>query len=127
MYDMFYGEEILDVFAYGKDEFDFTPNLLGFGVSIGETGYAVMKFSGGDLFLSTEGITIEKPIRNEVHQLPTGKFHNDMVGQVLSYIRKKDDEYILQLVDCKPITCYFEKDTGYCDRNYFSIDVFGYE
>ena len=70
---------------------------------------------------------MEKPIRDEVHQLPTGKFHNDMVGQVLSYIRKKDDEYIIQLVDCKPITCYFEKDTGYCDRNYFSIDVFGYE
>lgn len=39
MFDQLYNSDIVNVVAYGVDEFDYTPNLLGFGTSIGETGY----------------------------------------------------------------------------------------
>lgn len=47
MFDHLYNSEIVDIVAYGVDEFDYTPNLLGFGTSVGETGYLEMKFSRG--------------------------------------------------------------------------------
>lgn len=127
MFEKFYGMKILDTFAYGIDEFDFTPNLVGFGTSVGETGYAVLKFENGVIYLSTDGITTEKPVRENVHELQTGDFRRDMVGKTLLAITREDrDEsklsFTMQLEDCYPIECYLEETDGHCDRNYFSLE-----
>lgn len=131
MFDQFYGMEILSVSAYGVDEFDFTPNPLGFGASIGQTGYAVFEFQNGNLYFSTDGLTTELPSRKNVHALSAENLHRDLVGAVVVSIQKRAEKdlisYEIQLSGYPTISCYFENSDGCCDRNYFSIDVFGYE
>lgn len=124
MFDRFYGMKIVDATAYGVDDYDFTPNLLGFGTSVGETGYMEIVFPQGKLFFSTDGISETVPIRPNTHMLPTEKFREYIVGLKLNSIENVDGEYTFLLEGCKPITCYLEKNDGHCDRDYFSIDVF---
>ncbi len=128
MFEKFYGMKVLDVSAYGVDEFDFTCNLLGFGASIGETGYALLQFQNGNLYFSTDGITTEKPHRDGVHALVVGNFCRDIVGKTLLAIQNEVDQpkttFTLTFRDCKPIVCYFSEEKGFCDRNYYSIDIF---
>ena len=123
MFDYLYNSEIVDIIAYGINEFDYTPNLLGFGTSIGETGYLEMVFSRGTLFFSTDGITEIKPVRNGVHQIPADGMRAGLIGRRLKYIEEDRGEYSICLYDCKPIVCYLEKNDGHCDRDYFSIDL----
>ena len=124
MFDRFYGSEIVDIAAYGIDEYDFTQNLLGFGTSVGETGYLEVVFPHGKLFFSTDGISETIPERPNAHMLPADSTRKDLVGRKLKSVEKTDDEYILRLEGCKPVVCYPEKNEGLCDRDYFSIDVF---
>ena len=123
MFDYLYNSEIVDIAAYGVDEFDYTPNILGFGTSIGETGYLKMVFSRGVLFFSTDGITETMPVRKNVHQIPADGIHTDLIGRKVKCIEEGSGKYRISLYDCKPIVCYLEKNDGYCDRDYFSIDV----
>ena len=123
MFDYLYNSEIVDVVAYGVDEFDYTPNLIGFGTSIGETGYMEMRFSRGTLFFSTDGITETMPVRKNVHQIPTDSMRADVIGRRLKCVEEGNGESRISLYDCKPIVCYLEKNDGHCDRDYFSIDV----
>jgi len=39
--EQFYGKMLTEIKAYGTDRFDFTPNLLGVDISVGQFGYAV--------------------------------------------------------------------------------------
>ena len=124
MFDRFSGMKIVDIVAYGVDDYDFTPNLLGFGTSVGETGYMEIVFPQGKLFFSTAGISETAPIRPNIHKLSTEKFREYVVGLKLKSIENTDGEYTVLLEDCKPITCYLDKNDGHCDRDYFCIDVF---
>lgn len=124
MFDRFYGMEIVDIVAYGVDDYDFTPNILGFGTSVGETGYMEIAFPNGKLFFSTAGITETPPIRPNTHVLSTESLQGYLTGFKLKRIEKTDDEYTILLEGCKPISCYLKKNEGCCDRDYLSIDVF---
>ena len=123
MFDHLYNSEIVDIVAYGVDEFDYTPNILGFGTSVGETGYLEMVFSRGTLFFSTEGIKETMPVRKNVHRIPADAMRADLIGRKLRCIEEDNGEYSIFLYDCNPIVCYLDKNDGHCDRNYFSIDV----
>ena len=88
MFDYLYNSEIVDVVAYGVDEFDYTPNLIGFGTSIGETGYMEMRFSRGTLFFSTDGITETMPVINYYRDLGVLYEVNEVnIDEVTSKIR----------------------------------------
>ena len=123
MFDYLYNSDIVDVVAYGVDDVDYTPNILGFGTSIGETGYLKMIFSRGALFFSTDGITEGAPVRHNVHPLSADDMRDELIGRKLERIEEDNGQYRVYLYGCNPITCYLEKDDGLAGRDYFSIDA----
>ena len=123
LFENFQDAEIIDIVASGADKYDFTPNLLGFGLSVGESGYMEMVFSCGSLYFSTDGIGSEKPFRPKAHKLSIDVPGTCLVGQKVERITKEGDEYTLLLYGCYPIVCSLHKNEGYCDRDYFAVDV----
>ena len=123
MFENFHNARVIDIVAYGADDYDYTPNILGFGISIGETGYMEIIFSCGSLFFSTNGITTEPPVRSNAHRLAIDASCAGLIGEELEYISKDKDGYTLKLYGCHPIACYLDKNDGSCDRDYFSLDA----
>lgn len=124
MFENFQDTEIIDIAAFGADEYDYSPNLLGFGLSVGETGYMEMVYPCGSLYFSTDGIGTEKPFRPMARRLSIDALDTCLIGQKVECITKEGGEYTIQLYGCYPIICSLEKNEGHCDRDYFSLDVF---
>lgn len=123
--EQFCGHKIIDVRAYGTDEYDFTCNLCGFGFSVGEYGFAEFIFDNGVLYFSVEGLGCEKPQRENVQELSADIPRSDMAGLVLEKIeyREEDQETVLYFQESKPICCRFEPNEGYCDRDYLDVEI----
>ena len=124
MFENFRNARIIDVVAYGADDYDYTRYICGLGTDIGATGYMKIIFSCGSLFFSTDGIDVEPPLRSNAHRLAIDDaFRTSLIGQKLEYISKDEDAYIFQLYGCYPIICSMDMRAEFEDRDYFSISV----
>lgn len=121
-FEQFYNKKILSLEAFGKDEFDFTSWSCYFDV--GETGYAVLSFDNGKIYISTDGLTSSLPNRPSVKGLPMDKsVAETWVGKVLESIEQKAGNWYIKLKDCHTICCRYEENDGHCDRDYMCVEL----
>ncbi|MBQ8585322.1 MAG: hypothetical protein IJ452_03440 [Butyricicoccus sp.] len=124
----FYGKTVTAVYAYGMDEFDFTPDTLGSGVfDVGATGYAVLEFGSERLYISTDGLTTEKPDRPHAKPLPVHPAVTDsFLGATLETVSEDTlrGHLTIRFVGFLDITASFCPHEGMCDRDYYCLDLF---
>ena len=119
-FERFYNKKILSIEAFGKDEFDFTP--CGCFFDVGETGYAVLSFENGQIYISTDGLTNFLPDRPSANVLPIEKEVTETWNdKVLGSIELKDGIWYIKLKDCRMICCRYEENDGQCDRDYMCV------
>ena len=117
------GKAVTCVRAFGVDEFDFTHNIVGCDFSVGEFGYAVFEFEEHCLFISVDGLTIEKPRKENVHELPVhSTIIETFVGAVLESIDYDNEKYNIKFVGYDTLSGYFEPNDGMTDRAYFELE-----
>ncbi len=121
-FEQFYNKKILSIEAFGEDEFDFPTCDWCFDV--GETGYAVLFFENGQIYISTDGLTNSLPNRPSATFLPIGKEVTETwSGKVLESIEQKAGNWYIKLKGCRTICCRYEENDGHCDRDYMIVDL----
>lgn len=119
----FIGKAIADIKAYGIDEFDFTPNILGFDFSVGQFGYAVLEFGKSNIYISVDGLSTAVPPRSDIIELQVSEqIRNCFVGAILESIEYDGKEYWIQFEGFDTLHGYYSPNEGYADRSYFELD-----
>lgn len=118
-----YGKAVTGLKAYGTDEFDFTPNLLGAGFSVGQFGCVVFEFGNDCFYISIDGISsIVPPKKNiTVLNIPE-RIQNLFLGAVLQSISFDGKQYYIQFDGFELLRGYYEPNEGYTDRSYFELE-----
>lgn len=118
-----YGKTVTNIKAYGTDEFDFTPNLLGYDFSIGQFGYVVFEFGDEYLYISIDGISSIIPIKMNIAELDIpDRIKDEFLGAVLQSISFDGEQYYIQFKGLALLRGYYEPNEGYTDRSYFELE-----
>lgn len=118
----FYGKTITKMQAYGIDEFDFTPNILGVDFSVGQYGYVVLEFEDSNLYISIDGLSTVVPARKNIKEIPfKDAVRNCFVGAVLESIEYDGESYQIQFRDFDVLCGRYVPNEGYADRSYFEL------
>lgn len=119
----FYEKTVTDITAYGVDEFDFTPNLLGIDFSVGQFGYTVFTFGESNLYISTDGLSDDVPLRNSIYELPVDERVRDyFVGAVLESVEYDGEHYWIQFKGFDLLRGRYVLKDGHTDRTYFELE-----
>ena len=119
----FVGKAITNIKAYGMDEFDFTPNLLGADFSVGQFGYAVFEFGDSVIYISVDGLSTVIPPRNHIKELPIiERVRNYFIGAVLTSIEFDGQTYWIQFDGFEILRGYYSPNDGHTDRSYFELE-----
>lgn len=123
-FDKYLGKPLNSIEAFGVDEFDFTPDILGSAsFSVGEFGYTVFHFGNEPLFLSTDGLTDKRPQRAGVDSLKIPPSVLEvLLGTVLESAKICAGGYALKFSDLPAVRCTLSKNDGHCDRDYLDFD-----
>jgi hypothetical protein len=119
----FYGKTITRIRAYGVDEFDFAPNLLGYDFSIGQYGYTVLDFGDSSIYISVDGLSTVVPPRSNVKELPIKeRVQNCFIGAVLKSIEFDGQTYWIQFDGFEILRGFYSPNDGHTDRSYFELE-----
>ncbi len=119
----FIGKAISDIKAYGIDEYDFTPNILGLDFSVGQFGYAVLEFDESNIYISVDGLSTAIPPRRDIKELQVREqIRNCFVGAILESIEYDGKEYWIQFQGFEILHGYYSPNDGYTDRSYFEME-----
>lgn len=121
----FYGKTLTDIKAYGKDEYDFSRNILGSDFSVGQYGYVIFEFDNERIYISIDGLSETVSINNSVRELNIDKIVVDtFVGSVLSYIKFNGEEYEVKFEGMECIIGRYCPNEGLSDRSHFDFDFY---
>lgn len=119
----FYGKMLTNIIAYGKDEYDFSRNILGSDFSVGQYGYVIFEFENERIYISIDGLSETVSINYNVKELNIDKIVVDtFVGSVLSYIKFDGEEYEIKFEGLDCLVGSYYPNEGLSDRSYFDID-----
>ena len=109
--------------AYGSDEFDFTPNLMGVDFSVGQFGYVVFELGDACFYVSVDGISsIIPPQKNIVAQNIPNRIKDTFLGALLQSISFDGKQYYIQFKGLDLLRGYYDPNEGYTDRDYFVLE-----
>lgn len=119
----FYGKAITNIKAYGIDEFDFTPNLLGVDFSVGQFGYTALEFGNNCIYISVDGLSTTIPPRSSIIELTVEEqVRNCFIGAVLNSIEFDGKTYWIQFDGFEVLRGYYSPNDGHTDRSYFDLE-----
>ena len=119
----FVGKAITNVKAYGIDEFDFTPNLLGEDFSVGQFGYAALEFGDSSIYISVDGLSTVVPPRCNVKELTVPeRVRNCFIGALLKSIEFDGQTYWIQFDGFEILRGFYSPNDGHTDRSYFELE-----
>ena len=123
-YDKYIGRQIQSIKAWGTDEYDFTPDVLGSGsFSVGEFGYVDLNFDSQHLYLSTDGMRDIVPARPDVYELPVDLSVEEMlIGAKLEKVKLCAGGYVFYFSGLPVVRCTIWNNDGHCDRDYLEFD-----
>ena len=118
-----YSKTVTGIKAYGTDEFDFTPNLLGVDFSVGQFGYVVFEFADDRFYISVDGISSIAPSKRNITALNIPeRVQNTFLGAVLQSVSFDGEQYYIQFEGFELLRGYYEPNDGHTDRSYFELE-----